>query len=136
MPSVYKLQESLQYPWSEDEFAEALVKTNCIGMVAEADGEFVGYMIYELYKGNFYITNLAVVESKRRHKYGTHLVGLLQSRLHPTRRSLLSINVRENDLPTQLFLKSLGFRAKLVKDYYYDEDSYYFWTQVKLVADI
>lgn len=131
MPTVLKIQESLEFPWEEADFFDALGNSNCIGMAAESHGIVVGYMIYELYKDYFYIEHLAVREEVRRQKVGTQLVGLLLDRLNPDRRICINTNVRESDLPTQLFFKSLDFKAKLIRDYYETEDSYYFKYRLK-----
>ena len=50
MPKVLKIQENFEFSWEEEDFIEALVQTNCIGMVAEANNKIVGFIIYELYK--------------------------------------------------------------------------------------
>lgn len=132
MPHVYKLQENLIDPWDEEKFLNTLIKSNCIGMIAESEGQFLGYMIYELHKTCFYIANLAVVETNRRQKIGTQLVKLLKDRLNINRRHSLNTNVRETDLPTQLFLKTLELKARLIKDYYETEDSYFFSYKTKV----
>jgi ribosomal protein S18 acetylase RimI-like enzyme len=131
MPAVLKLQESLEFPWEEADFFDALGNSNCIGMAADANGTVVGYMIYELYREYFYIEHLAVRADLRRQKIGTQLVGLLLDRLNPQRRTCINTNVRESDLPTQLFFKNLDFRATLIRDYYETEDSYYFKHRLK-----
>lgn len=131
MPTVLKIQESLEHPWEEADFFDALGNTNCIGMAAESNGIVVGYMIYELYKDYFYIEHLAVREEVRRQKIGTQLVRMLLDRLSPDRRISISTNVRESNLATQFFLKSLDFRASLIRDYYEAEDSYYFKYRLK-----
>lgn len=126
MPLIYKMQESLLNPWTENDFSTALMQSNAVGLIAETNGVFLGYMIYELYKPNFYISTLAIEETQRRKKIGTELVSLLLARLSMTRRRFVTMHVRENELSLQLFLKHLGFKAKLVRDYYEDEDAYYF----------
>lgn len=126
MPIVLKLQESLKFPWTEADFLEALGNTNCIGFVAEVGNLVVGYIIYELYKEYFYIVHLTVQENLRRQAIGSQLVCMLLDRLSPDRRTCVHTNVRESDLPTQLFLKNLNFKATLIRDYYEEEDSYYF----------
>lgn len=51
----------------------------------------------------------------------------LVGKLTPERRSQIALEVRETNLPAQLFFRSLGFRAVTVlKDFYQDttEDAY------------
>jgi ribosomal-protein-alanine N-acetyltransferase len=131
MRFVLRIQESLEFPWTETDFLEALGNTNCIGMVAEINNEIAGYMIYELYREYFYIVNLAVKETLRKQKVGSQLVNMLQDRLSHHRRTSINTNIRESQLSVQFFLKSLGFKATLIRDYYENEDSYYFRYRLK-----
>jgi len=51
----------------------------------------------------------------------------LIGKLTPERRSRIVLEVRETNLPAQLFFRSLGFRAiSVLKDFYQDttEDAY------------
>jgi ribosomal-protein-alanine N-acetyltransferase len=51
----------------------------------------------------------------------------LVGKLSPDRRSRIVLEVRETNLPAQLFIRSLGFRAiSVLKDFYQDttEDAY------------
>ena len=128
MPEVLAIeagQESL--PWMEDEFLKVLRQRNCIGMVAEADDSVVAFMIYELHRNRLHVLNFAVRRSHRRLGIGTQMMGKLAGKLTPERRSRILLEVRERNLPAQLFFRSLGYRAiSVLKDFYQDttEDAY------------
>ena len=128
MPEVLTIEsQAFEFPWSEDDFVRCLRQRNCIGMVAEHNERVVGFMIYELHKNRLHILNFAVLDQVRRRGIGSQMVRKLVSKLSPQRRSRIMLEVRETNLPAQLFFKNLGFRAvSLLKDFYEDttEDAY------------
>jgi ribosomal-protein-alanine N-acetyltransferase len=128
MPEVLRTeQESFEQPWTEDNFLHCLRQRNCIGMVAEQGDRIVGYMIYELHKSKLHIVNLAVHPAQRRQSVGTQMVAKLISKLSSHRRTKITLEVRETNLPAQLFYRGQGFLAKRVLRGYYEdtgEDAY------------
>ena len=128
MPEVLAVeQEAFEFPWSEEDFTRCLRQRNCIGMVAEADDSVVAFMIYELHRNRLHVLNFAVRRSHRRLGIGTQMMGKLAGKLTPERRSRILLEVRERNLPAQLFFRSLGYRAiSVLKDFYQDttEDAY------------
>ncbi len=120
-------QESFAYPWSEEDFLRCLRQRNCIGMVAEQGEKVVGFMIYELHKTKLHILNFAVHPLYRRRGVGAQMVAKLISKLSSHRRTRITLEVRETNLPGQLFFKTQGFVALKVLRAYYDdtgEDAY------------
>src|SRR5439155_23681094 len=104
-----------------------LRQRNCIGMVAEASERVVGFMVYELHKNRLHVLNFAVHEQFRRRRVGAQMVKKLISKLSHDRRSRVLLEIRETNLPAQLFFRSLGFRAvSVLRDFYEDtpEDAY------------
>ena len=128
MPEVLAIeQEAFEFPWSDDDFTRCLRQRNCIGMVAEVADSVVAFMIYELHRSRLHMINFAVARSHRRLGIGTQLLEKLCGKLTPERRSRVALEVRETNLPAQLFFRSLGFRAiSVLKDFYQDttEDAY------------
>ena len=129
MPEVLAIErDSFEYPWTEEEFLCCLRQRNCIGMVAELNHEVVGFMIYELHKSMLRILNFAIAGNKRRQHVGAQMVSRLIDKLSQQRRREIVLEVRETNLPAQLFFKSLSFRALSVLRNHYDdtaEDAYY-----------
>ena len=120
-------REAFEFPWSDDDFTRCLRQRNCIGMVAELADSVVAFMIYELHRARMHVINFAVTRSHRRLGIGTHMVDKLCGKLTPDRRSRILLEVRETNLPAQLFFRSVGFRAtSVLKDFYQDttEDAY------------
>lgn len=128
MPEVLAIEEEgFEFPWSEDEFLRCLRQRNCIGMVAEHDERVVGFMIYELNKTRIHVLNFAVARDHRRSGVGQQMVSKLLGKLSSQRRTRITLEVRERNLPAQLFFRANGFRAvSVLRNFYQDtpEDAY------------
>ena len=128
MAEVLEIErEGFEFPWCEDDFIRCLRQRNCIGMVAEHDDRVVGFMIYELHKTRLHLMNFAVARSIRRRGVGLQMLGKLIAKLSSQRRTRILLEVRETNLPAQLFFRRLGFRAvSVLRDFYDDttEDAY------------
>ena len=120
-------QEAFEFPRADEDFTRCLRQRNCIGMVAEVGDSVVGFMIYELHRTRLHVLNFAVRRSHRRFGIGSQMMGKLFSKLSIERRDRILLEVRERNLPAQLFFRSLGYRAiTVLKDFYEDttEDAY------------
>jgi ribosomal-protein-alanine N-acetyltransferase len=128
MPEVLAIEaHSFEFPWTDDDFLRCLRQRNCIGMVAEQGDRVVGFMIYELHRSRLHILNFAVHPQFRRHGVGEQMVSKLVAKLSSQRRNRIMLEVRETNLPAQLFFRSLGFKAiSLLREFYEDtpEDAY------------
>ena len=128
MPEVLQIETgSFEFPWFEEDFIRCLRQRNCIGMVAEHGERVVGFMIYELHKTRLHVLNFAVAPEYRRMEVGQQMIEKLISKLSSQRRTRISLEVRETNLPAQLFFKQNGFLATAVlRDFYDDstEDAY------------
>ena len=120
MPEVLAIEkQAFEFPWYEEDFIRCLRQRNCIGMVAEANERVVGFMVYELHKHRLHILNFAVNQRLRRRGVGTQMCKKLISKLSHDRRSRVLLEIRETNLPAQLFFRSLGFRAVSVLRQFY-----------------
>ena len=128
MPEVLAIEAgSFEFPWLEEDFIRCLRQRNCIGMVAEHDDRVVGFMIYELNKSRVQILNFAAAADYRRLGVGTQMVTKLIGKLSAQRRNRITLEVRETNLPAQLFFRNCGFRAvSVLREFYEDtpEDAY------------
>ena len=128
MPQVLAIeQDCFEFPWYEDDFIRCLRQRNCIDMVAEASERVVGFMVYELHKHRLHILNFAVHEQFRRRGVGSQMAKKLITKLSHDRRSRIMLEIRETNLPAQLFFRTLGFRAvSVLRKFYEDtpEDAY------------
>jgi len=129
MPDVLVIEnESYSEPWTEEGFIHELRQRNQIGIVAEVDGQVVGFMLYELRKTSLYLINIAVHPGARRQGVARAMIEKLRSKLSPDQRSLLLADIRESNLLGQLFFRGVGMRAVKVMRKHYDngEDAYVF----------
>jgi len=120
-------QQSFEFAWTEEDFLCCLRQRNCIGMVAEHQERIVGFMIYELLKAQLHVLNFAVAPWARRHGVGSQMVEKLVHKLTQQRRNEIRLEVREGNLPAQLFFRSQSFMAtNVLRGYYEDteEDAY------------
>lgn len=120
-------QGSFEFPWLEEDFIRCLRQRNCIGMVAEYEDRVVGSMIYELHKNRIHVLNFGVGADYRRRGVGSQMVAKLIAKLSSQRRNRVTLEVRETNLPAQLFFRENGFRAvSVLRSYYEDtpEDAY------------
>jgi ribosomal-protein-alanine N-acetyltransferase len=128
LPDVLQIErDSFPIPWGVDGFLYYLRQRNCIGMVAERYRQIVGFMLYELHKSNLRIINFAVAPVARRQDVGGQMVRRLIDKLSQQRRKEIVLEIRETNLPAQLFFRHEGFRAVcVIRDHYDDtqEDAY------------
>lgn len=128
-------RESFEFPWREEDFVRVLRQRNCIGMVAEYCNpklpenqlEVAGCMVYEMDKTRIHLLTLAVAPEFRRRGVGSQMVDALVKKLSTQRRRRITLEVRESNLPAQLFFRTAGFRAvSVLRDFYddTDEDAY------------
>ena len=114
-------QAGFEYPWSEEDFIRCLRQRNCIGMVAEHADRPIGFMIYELHRTRLHILNFAVHPRYQRRTVGRQMIEKLIGKLSAKRRNRIVLEVRETNLPAQLFFRACGFRAIAVLRNFYDE---------------
>jgi ribosomal-protein-alanine N-acetyltransferase len=128
IPEVLEIEQAVfESPWGEEDFIRCLRQRNAIGMVAESRERIVGYMVYELHKQRLHLLILAVHESFRRRGVARQMIAKLGNKLSYDRRSRIMLEVRETNLPAQLFFRAMGFRAVSVLRRFYEdptEDAY------------
>jgi len=120
-------KECFEIPWVENDFLNCLRQRNNIGMVAEHDQEIVGFVIYGLENTRLRLLNFAVAPEARRRQVGSQMVQKLIDKLSQQRRHEIVLEVRETNVPAQLFFKAHGFRAiDILRGHYDDttEDAY------------
>jgi ribosomal-protein-alanine N-acetyltransferase len=80
-----------------------------------------------VHKTRLHLLNFAVGREFRRHGVGVQMLSKLIAKLSSQRRTRILLEVRETNLPAQLFFRNLGFRAvSVLRDFYDDttEDAY------------
>jgi [ribosomal protein S18]-alanine N-acetyltransferase len=127
-PDIQDIYQSNSIPWNEEDLLVPLRQLNTIGTVIENSNEkVIGFMVYQLHKTYIEIIKLGIHSFFQRERIGTTLIDKLKSKLTDHRRSQIRIEVRETDLPIQLFLQRNGFIAiRMIREAFDDtnEDSY------------
>ena len=120
MPEVERIESfCFECPWQTYDFIRCLRQSNVVGMVAEHQDRVVGFMIYELHKSRLHLLDFAVHPEFQRRGVGSQMVGKLKSKLSLERRSVIRLEVGENNLDAQLFFRDSGFRSvSVLKDFY------------------
>ena len=122
IPEVLHIeQQSFEFNWVEEDFLRVLRQRNCIGMVAEHGEKVIGYMIYELHTHKLKLLNFAVDPTRRRQGIGAVMVDRLLGKLSSYRRTTLEIDVRETNLPAQMFFRAMKFEATGIRHGFYDD---------------
>jgi len=123
-------------PWSRELFEFISRRYPSIFLVAESNGEIVGYVIAivedtlslrKLRTDRYgHILNLAVDEKHRRRRIGSTLINSILKKLRERNVSKVYLEVRKsNSAAKNLYLKFNFKVKKLIKNYYpNDEDAY------------
>src|SRR5258707_6639784 len=105
-------------------------------MVAEQGGWVVGFMFYGLHKQKLHTPNFAVHPQYRRYGVGGQMVSKVISKLASHRRTRITLEVRETNLPAQLFFRAQGFKAvRVLRAFYEDSGEDAFLMQYRLTDD-
>lgn len=122
MPAVCQIeQDSYQGGWTEENFATAMRERQANGMVAEVGSEVAGYVIYQVHDYGIELVNITVATRFRRRGVGRQILANFLSKLSRAKCSRLCIDVRETNLPAQLFFKACGFKAECVLHSHFDD---------------
>ena len=128
LPEVLDIEaQCFECPWMEEDFLCCLRQRNCTGIVALLQDRVTGFMMYEFIKHQIHVLNFAVAPWARRQGIGKQMVSKLIYKLSPQRRHEIILEVRESNLPAQLFFRSQHLAARAVLHGYYedtDEDAY------------
>lgn len=110
IPHIAELElECFSAPWSENALLETMKQENSVFLVAECDGEVLGYVGSYHAAGEGYITNIAVSADMRRKGVGRTLICALKEKAKEYAFSFLTLEVRVGNLPAIALYESLGF---------------------------
>jgi ribosomal-protein-alanine N-acetyltransferase len=120
------LRIAADYPeshWLHDEFEECLRCRDCIGMVAEAKGKLIGFVVYRLDRSlrEAHVKNVAVTPAWRRRGVGRSLLALVDD-VWSEGYERIRMVVPETSVSLQLLLRAGGFRAVRVLRGWYGEE--------------
>ena len=134
---VYKVEEDCFVdPWSKESIRKELKNDLARYLVAEIDGEIVGYVGVWFVVDEGHITNVAVHSNYRGKKIGDKLVKEMVELCRQSNIVAMTLEVRESNIVAQNLYKKYGFKmGGIRKEYYSDnkEDAIIMWNQLKEV---
>jgi len=121
IPAVAALERAT-FPAGADEaqFGRMLSDGRHALLLAEEDGEMLGYAWYEFVLDEGYVGNVAVARSHRRRGTGRALVEAMIADAAARGLAFLSLEVRESNRPAQALYEKTGFRPAGVRKNYYE----------------
>lgn len=111
-------------PWSRESFRQELTR-NAVAryLVAEEDGQVLGYAGAWVILDESHITNIAVREDARGRGLGKRLTGELLQVLSNLGACYATLEVRVSNLRAQNLYKSLGFISVGKRKRYYEDNN-------------
>lgn len=110
---------SFDHPWEEADFVDCLKSRSVIGLVVEREDVIVAFAIYELSAGVLYVLNMAVHPAFRHEGVGSGLLNKLIGKLSEKRPDIV-VDVREENVDCQMFLKRNDFTCREILKEHYD----------------
>ena len=121
-------REIYPQPWSEGIFIDELSRDDRAYLIAELDGEILGFAGLMLVQEDAHVTTLAVRPLSRQKGLGTQLMlQLVQAGLDRGSRNL-TLEVRASNIGAQRLYEKFGMSAVGVRKHYYrDDDAVIMW---------
>ncbi|MDD6727790.1 MAG: ribosomal protein S18-alanine N-acetyltransferase [Eubacteriales bacterium] len=117
LDDVYKIEkECFSSPWSREDLAKQLEIETSHFYVAVEDGKAVGYMGLQIFSGEGYVTNVAVLPKYR--KRGIALA-LLEKAME-NEMDFITLEVRESNLPAIKLYEKVGFENMGIRPNFYE----------------
>ncbi len=124
-------QATFAIPWSRESFRQELERNVAARyLVAEADGQVVGYAGAWVILDESHITNIAVEESERGRGYGRKLVEALMQYISNLGASYATLEVRVSNERAQRLYQSVGFVRVGKRKRYYEDNGEDAWLMV------
>jgi len=114
-------RECFSIPWTENGFFTFLIRQDALFLVAEEDGEILGYIgiLTVLEEGE--ITNVCVRPSARRRKVASLLLEELIYRMEKAGIAVIHLEVRESNAPAIALYEKYGFVRDGMRRGYYEK---------------
>jgi len=110
-------QACFSTPWSAQSIRESLANPASRFYLALADGEAAGYIGLQIFSGEGYVTNVAVLPAFRRRGLGKALI----RRAMENEMEFITLEVRESNVPAISLYASLGFETVGKRPRFYRE---------------
>lgn len=120
IPQIAALEQAcFSLPWSQASLESELENPLSLWLVAEEDGQVLGYIGSQTVLGESDMMNLAVGERHRRRGIGRALVQALEAALRQQNSEMLTLEVRASNRAAKALYGSLGFLFLARRPHYY-----------------
>lgn len=118
LDDVYEIEKiCFSNPWSKEDLAKQIDTETSHFLVADMDGRAVGYMGLQIFAGEGYVTNVAVLPEYR----GRGIAKALITEQMKNDMEFITLEVRESNTPAIHLYKKSGFETVGVRpDFYAD----------------
>ena len=113
---VYEIEKTcFLNPWSREDIAKQLELDTSYFCVADVDGKVVGYMGLQIFSGEGYVTNVAVLPNFR----GRGIAQALINEQLKNEMEFITLEVRESNTPAVNLYTKMGFKNVGVRPNFY-----------------
>lgn len=102
-------------PWSKDDIAAQIDNETSYFLVALVDDKVVGYMGLQIFSGEGYVTNVAVLPEYR----GQGIAKALIKKQFENEMDFITLEVRESNVPAISLYTKMGFKSIGVRPNFY-----------------
>jgi ribosomal-protein-alanine N-acetyltransferase len=113
---------SFRFPWSLGFFRQEFQVACARSILAEIDGQIVGYVLFWLLPGAIDVHNIAVHVDHRRRGIARLLLGKVLTEARAQSAVRVMLEVRRSNLPAQKLYESVGFLTTGVRTGYYSDN--------------
>lgn len=115
--------------WTRNDFRPVFRAPDADGWVAEIDGEVVGFVVFRHVADEsgrrVVLRNFGVAPYWRRRGVGRAMFRKIEDRLRSA-EDRVQVTVPESNLPAQLFLRGVGYKAvRVLRDHFGGEDGFF-----------
>lgn len=113
---VYEIEKAcFSNPWSRADLAKQLDLETSHFLVADVDGRAVGYMGLQIFSGEGYVTNVAVLPEYR----GRGIALALINEQLKNKMGFITLEVRESNVPAVRLYEKAGFENMGIRPKFY-----------------
>lgn len=113
---VYEIEKAcFSNPWSRADLAKQLDLETSHFLVADIDGRAVGYMGLQIFSGEGYVTNIAVLPEYR----GQGIALALINEQLKNKMDFITLEVRESNVPAVRLYEKAGFENMGIRPKFY-----------------
>lgn len=116
LDDVYNIEKiCFSNPWSRKDLENQIDSSTSHFLVADVDGRAVGYMGLQIFSGEGYVTNVAVLPEFR----GQGIASALIARQMENDMEFITLEVRQSNLPALKLYEKSGFERVGIRPNFY-----------------